>query len=73
MSMCPWRAGHAQPRGSTNGSRQAQHQVAKREPPAEMDHGVSFAGPGATGEECKSVHCALREPLSLALTGFASR
>jgi DNA-binding transcriptional MerR regulator len=58
-------AGHAQPRGSTNGSRQAQHPVAEREPPAEMDHGIPFAGPAASCAECKSVRCAL--------TGFASR
>jgi len=32
----PGPPGHVQPRGSTNGSRQVQNQVARREPPADI-------------------------------------
>jgi hypothetical protein len=58
--------------GSTNGSRKAPHQIARREPPAEIDHDMAFAD-AATGAEWKTVAGALRQWLSRALTGFASR
>ena len=59
--------------GSTNGSRQARHQVAKREPPAEMHHDVPCGDPVTTGAESKRVRGALRHPLARALIGLARR
>ena len=67
------RVGSELAHGSTNGSRKAPHQIARREPPAEIDHDIPFAESAATGTEWKTVAGVLRQRFSRALTGFARR